>query len=99
MTTSGLWRRKPAGQRKGSVVGEATAAVRSGIRHVWRLKGLTVLQRFLVACLKIVAVIGYHYGKWSAAALTATSTTRGGAGQRNQKHAAAVAADGCVLLC
>ena len=101
MTTSGLWRRKAAGQAKGSVVGEASAAVRSGIRHVWRLRGLSVQQRFLVACLKIVAILGYHYGKWTAAAVqsvAAASPARNGFTQRKQEQAATVAKNGCAHL-
>lgn len=95
MTAAGMWRHKPAGQAKGSVVGEAWAAVLSGIRHVWRLTGLTVLQRFLVACLKVVAILGYHYGKASAAATPA----RNGHGQRRQEQAAATAMSGCDPFC
>lgn len=95
MTSSGLWRRKAPGQAKGSVVVEASAAVRSGIRHVWRLKGLTLLQRFLVACLKIVAILGYHYGKWTAAAVqsvSAATPARNGFTQRKQGDQASMVA-------
>jgi hypothetical protein len=95
----------PAGAReqaRGSVVGEASAAVRSGIQHVWRLRGLTVLQRFLVACLKIVAILGYHYGKWSAAAVQSVASAtpaRNGFAQRKQEQAATVASNGCDTRC
>lgn len=95
MTAAGIWRRKPAEPRKGSVVGEASAAVRSGIRHVWRLSGLTVLQRLLVAWLKVVAILGYHYGKWTAAGGSAASPARNCNAHRRQEEAAAVARDGC----
>lgn len=43
---------------------ECISAVKFAVWHVFRIKGLTVWQRLQLALLKIVAVCGYHYGKY-----------------------------------
>lgn len=43
---------------------ECINAVRFAVWHVFRIRGLTLLQRLQLALLKIVAVCGYHYGKY-----------------------------------
>lgn len=67
MTACGLWGRRPAARKgAGAFIGQAGQAVKSGVSHVTSLRGLSLWQRFLVACSKIVAILGYHYGKWTA---------------------------------
>jgi len=43
---------------------ECISAVKFAVWHVFRIRGLTVWQRLQLALLKIVAVCGYHYGKY-----------------------------------
>lgn len=43
---------------------ECISAVKFAVWHVFQIKGLTVWQRLQLALLKIVAVCGYHYGKY-----------------------------------
>ena len=67
MTGGAPYSRRCSGQHGGrAVVKETAGAVRLGVSHVTALTGLSWWQRFLVACLKVVAILGYHWGKWCA---------------------------------
>jgi len=57
---------KTGGTEAGHVTFEASRAVRAGVMHISSLTGLTIWQRFVVAMLKLIAIAGYHYGKWRA---------------------------------
>jgi len=52
---------------------ECINAVKFAVWHVFRIKGVTLWQRLQLAFLKIVAVCGYHHGKY----LSYTETPRG----------------------
>ena len=54
---------------------ECVNAVKFAVWHVLQIKGLTMWQRLKLALLKIVAVCGYHYGKY----LSYTESARGSA--------------------
>lgn len=43
---------------------ECVSAVQFAVRDVFRIKGFTFWQRLQLAFLKVVAVCGYHYGKF-----------------------------------
>lgn len=43
---------------------ECISAVKFAVWHVFQIKGLSIWQRLQLALLKIVAVCGYHYGKY-----------------------------------
>lgn len=51
---------------------ECINAVKFAVWNVFRIKGLTVWQRLQLALLKVVAVCGYHHGKY----LSFSETTR-----------------------
>lgn len=99
MTCGGLWGRRPDSKGKwaGTYIGEAGHAVRSGISHVIGLRGLSLWQRLLVACLKIVAILGYHYGKWVAAAKSRATTAQQQASPKRHdvEEAVSAALTGC----
>ena len=46
---------------------ECISAVKFAVWNVFRIRGLTFWQRSQLAFLKIVAVCGYHYGKYQSA--------------------------------
>lgn len=43
---------------------ECIGALRHALWHITSLRGLGWLDRLAVGALKIVAIAGYHYGKW-----------------------------------
>ncbi|KAK9816901.1 hypothetical protein WJX72_006944 [[Myrmecia] bisecta] len=43
---------------------ECITALHYAIRHVFRLKGLSFYCKLQISLLKVVAVVGYHYGKF-----------------------------------
>ena len=49
---------------------ECINAIKFAVWNVSRIKGLTIWQRVQLALLKIVAVCGYHYGKYLSFAAT-----------------------------
>ena len=49
---------------------ECINAIKFAVWNVFRIKGLTIWQRVQLALLKIVAVCGYHYGKYLSFAAT-----------------------------
>ena len=53
---------------------ECLNAVKFAVWNVFRIRGLTTWQRLQLALLKIVAVCGYHYGKYLSIAATTRSS-------------------------
>lgn len=45
---------------------ECVSALRSAVRHVFRLQGLSMWRKIQICVVKIVAIVGYHYGKFIA---------------------------------
>ncbi len=75
---------------------ECISAVKFAVWHVFRIKGLTVWQRLQLALLKIVAVCGYHFGKYRSY----TETPRGSEPIASREDAlrAVHAVNGLVLV-
>ena len=73
---------------------ECVKAVRFAVWQVLRIKGLTCWQRLQLAFLKIVAVCGYHYGKYLS--YVDTSRAHGFMIPRKQAVQAAVARSACT---
>ena len=45
---------------------EWVGALKYAVRHVAGLQGLSLWQQLQLILLKLVAIAGYHYGKWQA---------------------------------